>query len=172
MNVQAPRRPLLEGLEQLLRQVHRRFVWQALLAYLVFARIAYEVVLALVERRSQLPHWFTVAAIVLLFAGLPIVVITAYVQRGIPSVGRSDSTLQVESEGAGHGAEADRRVRKLGGFFTWRNAILIGVAAFTLWALVAAAWLALAGNLLDKSTERRQEETVRAVPTALSRPER
>lgn len=145
-----------------------------MLAYLVFARIAYEVVLALVERKSQLPHSFTVAAIVLLFAGLPIVVITAYVQRGIPSVGRSDPTLQVESEGhgEGHSVETDRGVRGLSGFFTWRNAILTGVAAFTLWALVAAAWLALAGDLLDKSTERRQEETVRAVPTALSRPER
>jgi hypothetical protein len=155
-------RSLLGRAEGLLRQIHRRFVWQALLAYLVFARIAYEVVSALLERKGALPHSFTVGAIILLIVGLPIVVITAYVQHGIPSMGRSDPTLQVEAEGDVLSVKpppSPKGVRKI---FTWRNAILGGVAAFTLWALVAAGWLMLAGNLLDKMNEREKQEAVQA----------
>ncbi|UCC84977.1 MAG: hypothetical protein JSW46_08720 [Gemmatimonadota bacterium] len=142
--------------------MHRRFVWQALLAYLVFARIAFEVVTALLERKSLLPHSFTVVAIVLLIVGLPIIVITAYVQHGIPSVGRSDPTLQVEVDGDGQSVKAQPTPRGVRKAFTWRNAMLIGVAAFTLWALAAAAWLMLAGDLLDKVNEREREEAVQA----------
>jgi hypothetical protein len=164
VNLQAPWRPLLERLKDLLRQVHRRFIWQALLAYLVFARIAYEVVGALIERKSHLPHSFTVTAVILLIVGLPIIVITAYVQHGIPSVGRSDPTLQVELEGEGEGqsVKAHRPPKGARKFFTWRNAMLTGVAAFTLWALAAAGWLLLAGDLLDKVNEREKEEAVQA----------
>lgn len=133
-----------------------------MLAYLVFARIAFEVVSGIIERKSQLPHSFTIFAIILLIIGLPIVVITAYVQQGIPSIGRSDPTLQVEWEGEGKGPkvqESRTGVRKM---FTWRNAILGGVAAFTIWALVAAAWLMLAGDFLDNLDERKQQEAVQA----------
>jgi hypothetical protein len=38
--------------------------------------------------------------------------------------------------------------------------MLSGVAAFTLWALAAAGWLMLAGDLLDKVNERQKEEAV------------
>lgn len=164
MDFQAPRRPLLERLKDLLRQVHRRFVWQALLAYLVFARIAFEVVGALIERKSQLPHSFTVAAVILLIIGLPIVVITAYVQHGIPSVGRSDPTTRVGLEGEGEGQAVKVQYRPEGArrVFTWRNAILIGVAAFTLWGLAAAGWLLLAGDFLGKANETDMEEAVQA----------
>ncbi len=124
------------------------------MAYLVFARIAFEVVGALIERKSQLPHSFTVVAIILLIIGLPIVVITAYVQHGIPSAGRSDPTLKVELEGEreGQGVKVQPRPKGARRFFTWRNAMLTGVAAFTLWALAAAGWLLLAGDLLDKAS--------------------
>jgi hypothetical protein len=159
---QAPWRPFLERHKELLRQVHRRFIWQILLAYLGFARIAYEVVIALTARKSQLPHSFTVAAIMLLILGLPIVVITAYEQHGIPRAGRSDPTLQAESDGEGErrGAKVGSGPRGVRRLFTWRNAILTGVAAFTIWALVAAAWLMLAGSLLDKVNENDQENAV------------
>jgi hypothetical protein len=142
--------------------VHRRFIWQAVLAYLVFARIAFEVVSALLERKSQLPHSFTVAAIVLLIVGLPIIVITAYVQYGIPSVGRSDPTLEVDLEGSGEGRIVNVQPRPEGvwGLFTWRNAMLTGVAAFTLWALAAATWLLLSGEFLDKANQREEAEAV------------
>lgn len=162
MDSQGPRRPFLERYKELLRQVHRRFVWQTVLAYLVFARIAYEVVVALTARKSQLPHSFTVAAIMLLILGLPIVVITAYEQHGIPRAGRSDPTLQAESDEKGErgGAKNLGRPSCVLRLFTWRNAILTGVAAFTIWALVAAAWLMLAGSLLDKVNEHDQENAV------------
>lgn len=160
MDAQAPGRQFLERLSKILRQVHRRFVWQALLAYLVFARIAFEVVRALLERKSELPHSFTVIAIILLIIGLPIVVITAYVQHGIPSVGRSDPTLQVELEGDGQNVKVQPSSRGMHGIFTWRNAMLTGVAAFTLWALAAAAWLMIAGDLLDTVSEGERQEAV------------
>jgi hypothetical protein len=164
MNVQAPWRPLLERPKELLRQVHRRFIWQALLAYLVFTRIAYEVVGALIERKPQLPHSFTVVAIILLIIGLPIIMITAYVQHGIPKVGRSDPTLKAELEGEGEGQSVKSHHPPKGPrkFFTWRNAMLAGVAAFTLWALSAAGWLLLEGDFMDKAAERVEEEAVQA----------
>ncbi len=148
----------------MLRQVHRRFIWQALLAYLVFARIAFEVVTALIERKAHLPHSFTVVAIILLIIGLPVVMITAYVQHGIPSVGRSDPTLRVELEGESEGQRVQAHGRPKGAskIFTWRNAMLTGMAAFTLWALAAAGWLLLAGDLLDIVNEREKEEAVQA----------
>ncbi|NIN70562.1 MAG: hypothetical protein GTO46_01240 [Gemmatimonadetes bacterium] len=132
----------------------------------MFARIAFEVVSSLLERKSQLPHSFTVVAIILLIVGLPIIVITAYVQHGIPSVGRSDPTVRVnlggEGEGDGKGVRARRRPRGARRVFTWRNAILSGVAAFTLWALAAAGWLMLAGDLLNGLNESDKQEAAQA----------
>ncbi len=162
MNAQAPGRLLLERLSEILRQVHRRFVWQALLAYLVFARIAFEVVSALLERKSHLPHSFTVVAIVLLIMGLPIVVITAYAQHGIPSIGRSDPTLKVDLEADGQSMKVQPAPRGIRKVFTWRNAMLTGVAAFTLWALAAAGWLILAGDFIDGPNQRAKDEAVQA----------
>ncbi len=133
-----------------------------MLAYLVFARIAFEVVTALIEHKSHLPHSFTVVAVILLIMGLPIIVITAYIQHGIPKVGRSDPTLRVdlEEESEVRGVKVRRQPKNALSVFTWRNAMLTGVAAFTLWALVAAAWLMLGGDLLDKVDERAKEEAV------------
>lgn len=162
MIVQATRRPFLERFSELVRQVHRRFIWQAVLAYLVFARIAFEVVSALIERKSQLPDSFAVVAIILLIIGLPIVVITAYVQHGIPSVGRSDPTLKVEWEDEAESVKVQPSPKGVRMMFTWRNAMLSGVAAFTLWALTAAVWLMLSGELLDKVNEPEKQEAVQA----------
>jgi hypothetical protein len=44
--------------------------------------------------------------------------------------------------------------------FTWRNAILGGVAAFTLWAMVAAGWLILAEKIVDQIQNAEQQESV------------
>jgi len=70
-----------------------------------------------------LPDWVAPAALMLLLAGLPIVLATTFVQRGLRS-------RLPESVGASR-------------LFTWRKALLGGAGAFALLALVAGAWLVM-----------------------------
>jgi hypothetical protein len=146
-------------MKRFLQEVHRRWLWQALLIYSTFSGFAFMVSLQIAERR-ELPAWFTTFAAVLLIVGLPIVLITAAVQEGIPKVGRSDPTLRVDTEDLSDPdalslqleAQGVRRV------FTWRNAILGGFVAFIIWALVATAWLITADQLVSGLKERAADE--------------
>jgi tetratricopeptide (TPR) repeat protein len=70
-------------MRRLIREIHRRSVWQVLGVYLVGAWFGYEVVLALTDGVG-LPSWVPPFAIVLFVIGLPIVVATAIVQEGHP----------------------------------------------------------------------------------------
>lgn len=72
-----------------------------------------------------LPSWVFSSALVLLIVGLPIVLATAYFH----GPGRTPDTDESEA------TETARSV------FTWRNAILGGLAAFSLWGVVATVWL-------------------------------
>lgn len=76
-------------MRRLIREIHRRSVWQVLGVYLVGAWIGYEVVLALTDGVG-LPSWVPPFAIVLFVIGLPIVVATAIVQEGHPLQTRGD----------------------------------------------------------------------------------
>jgi hypothetical protein len=134
---------------QLLSEVHRRFLWQAFAIYIVVAIIAYHVSGHIATSRN-LPGWFVDVSLVLLIIGLPIVLITAAVQEGIPSPGRSDPSLSIDLDSASDRSSPTAAPPRAGlaRLFTWRNAIMGGVAAFTLWAIVAAAWLILAEQLV------------------------
>ncbi|MGD8697721.1 MAG: hypothetical protein PVJ43_00440 [Gemmatimonadales bacterium] len=134
---------------QLLSEVHRRFLWQAFAIYIVVAFIAYHVSGHIATSRN-LPGWFVDVSLVLLIIGLPIVLITAAVQEGIPSPGRSDPSLGIDLDSASDRFRPMAAPPRAGlaRLFTWRNAIMGGVAAFTLWAIVAAAWLILAEQLV------------------------
>ena len=148
-------------MKRFLHEVHRRWLWQALLIYIAFSASAFIVSLQIAERRD-LPEWFTTFAAILLVIGLPIVLITAAVQEGIPKVGRSDPTLRVDAENLSD-PDAMRVQPEAGGVwhaFTWRNAILGGFVAFIIWALVAAAWLITADQLVSGLKERAAEEAV------------
>ncbi len=136
----------MANLKRILVEIHRRSLWQAFVAYVIVSIVVFEVSVAIADRRD-LPEWFTLFSIVLLVIGLPVVLLTAALQEGIPQMGRSDPTLRVDE----NNPESPHQARPEGfrRIFTWRNAILGGVAAFTLWALVAAGWLALAGELVD-----------------------
>jgi hypothetical protein len=129
-------------------EINRRFLWQALAIYIVVAIIAYSVSNHIAAARN-LPGWFVDVSLVLLIVGLPIVLITAAVQEGIPSPGRSDPSLRVDVE-IEKGLLQKGAPRRIGiaQLFTWRNAIMGGVAAFTLWAIIAAGWLILAEQLV------------------------
>lgn len=135
---------------QILSEVHRRFLWQAFAIYIVVAIIAYHVSGHIATSRN-LPGWFVDVSLVLLIIGLPIVLITAAVQEGIPSPGRSDPSLSIDLDSASSHSRTKAAPPRAGlvRLFTWRNAIMGGVAAFTLWAIVAAGWLILAEQLVS-----------------------
>ena len=132
--------PADNPLKRLIREIHRRSLWQVLGIYLVGGWFAYEIVQSLTEGLS-LPEWFPAFAVVLLVIGLPIVLATAFVQEG-----KAGSEFD-QAERAGDGVTAQPQPETAGawGLFTWRNAILGGVGAFALWGILAA--LALATDL-------------------------
>jgi hypothetical protein len=145
---------------RLLSEIHRRFIWQAFAIYLLVAFVAYHVSLQIAQTRG-LPDWFVQVAGALLVIGLPIILTTAIVQEGIPAIGRSDPAMRVDADLWDRDPSADRADGR-GSFwqaFTWRNAILGGVAAFTLWAMVAAGWLILAEKIVDEVQNAEQQET-------------
>ncbi len=146
---------------RLILEIHRRFLWQAFAIYIVVAVIAYHVSGHIAATRN-LPDWFVEVSLVLLIIGLPIVLVTAAVQEGIPSPGRSDPSLRVDVMAEGDSPRKDRSHQSgMAQLFTWRNAIMGGVAAFTLWAIIAAAWLILAEQLVTDM--RRPENDAAAV---------
>lgn len=133
-------------MKELIREIHRRSLWQVLAIYLASSWVVFEVIQTLTEGVG-LPDWLPSLALVLLLIGLPIVLATAFVQERAPAVRDLDPTLL---PGSKRYAEAERGdmepaggVRKL---FTWRNAIMGGVLAFALWGVVAAGWLLFSGG--------------------------
>ena len=138
-------------LDGLIREIHRRSLWQVLAIYLVGAWIGYEVIQSLTEGLG-LPAWFPPLAVLLFIVGLPIVLATAFVQEGGPGGSRRDPTLLPEAAGAddGDGAVRERTGRPPSGtarLLTWRNAISGGVIAFALWGVIATGYLLLYGSM-------------------------
>ncbi len=128
----------MSRLKQLIQEVHRRSLWQVLLVYVGASWVVLEAADVMVSRLA-LPEWVYGAAMVLLLVGLPIVLATAFVQEGISAATRHDPTLLPEAE---PGSEATPG--EVGGarrLFTWRNAIMGGLLAFSLWGVVATGWL-------------------------------
>ncbi len=104
-------------------------LWKVLGVYAAGSWVVLQVVDLLADNIG-LPSWVFTSALILLILGLPIVGATAYLHgRGSD---RKGSALQPDLG----------RTRRL---FTWRNAMFAGIAAFALWGLVAAGWLALQG---------------------------
>ena len=132
-------------LPRLLREVYRRSFWQVLAIYLLGAWFGYEVIQSMTEGLG-LPNWFPGLAVVLFIVGLPIVLATALVQRGIPAYSRHDPTLIPDPDDSSAMQRADEARGSAGGLLTWHNAMLAGLAAFALWGVVATGWLILRGS--------------------------
>ncbi len=145
--------------KHLLKEIHRRSLWQTFAFYVVISVVVFEVSSSIAMRR-QLPEWFMLLSLILLIIGFPIVMVTASVQEGIPRIGRSDPVLRVD---VGEGAHAEVHPTDLRRLFTWRNAILGGVAAFTLWAIVAAGWVVLVDQFIQ-DTHNATQPAVEAEP--------
>jgi uncharacterized membrane protein YhdT len=126
-----------------IREIHRRFVWQALGIYAVVAWIILQLAGAL-EGLILLPSWFGPATIVFVLLGFPVFFITALTQGGSERDEQYRSRFQDSADGGDESLsswrsleaqpirDAFRRV------FTWRNAVAGGVAMATLlWIAVA-----------------------------------
>ncbi len=71
--------------KELIRQIHRRSLWQVLGIYLVASWVVFQVIQTLTEGLG-LPDWFPAFALVLMLIWLPIVLATAFVQENFGRV--------------------------------------------------------------------------------------
>lgn len=126
----------MSPLQKLLKESRRRSIWQTLALYLAGSWVALEVVQGIVEA-GNLPDWLPGMALVLLIIGFPIVLTTAFVQAGGAPAGSAEENAPEDAAGAARPGDGGSTHR----LFTWRNAILGGVAAFALWGVVAAGLL-------------------------------
>ena len=126
----------MERLRQLIREVHRRSLWQVLGIYLVASWAVLQVVDTL-GGALRLPEWIEPMALVLLIIGLPIVLATAFVQEGGP--GRDAGDVEVAAPAAPPAGAWS--------LFTWRNAFGGGVLAFALLGFVETGWILFGGGI-------------------------
>lgn len=80
----------MNQLKRIVREAHRRSLWQVLAIYLVGAWIVYQVIGTLWETLG-LPDWVPGVAVILFLVGLPMVLATAFVQEGVPGRQRTPS---------------------------------------------------------------------------------
>jgi tetratricopeptide (TPR) repeat protein len=151
----------MTGLKNLINEAHRRSLWQVLGIYLVASWLAFQVVQTLTEGLG-LPAWVPPFALVLLLIGLPVVLATAFVQETGPTQTTEAATQSTEAAAQSTQAAAQSTERaasaestpsfgasteQAGGahhrLFTWRNAIIGGVAAFALLGVVTAGYMAM-----------------------------
>lgn len=137
----------MDRLRQIIREIHRRSVWQVVGIYLAGSWVAFEIVSTFTESLA-LPPWVPGFALVLLVVGLPVVIATAFVQEGPPGekdvavAGREPSEAgadvaarsSLEDAGSGSTRVSDERASTglLTSLLTWRHALLGGVVAFSL----------------------------------------
>ncbi len=139
-------------MKKLIREAHRRSLWQVLGIYLAGSWVALQVVAQLAESVG-LPEWVEPFAVVLLVIGLPIVLATAFVQEGAApapaaapasgiQAGTSDPEAAEPVTVRPHATPvgADGTVRRL---FSWRNALLGGALAFVLLGVVTWGFMTL-----------------------------
>ncbi len=132
----------MNGLTRLIREIHRRSLWQVLGIYLGSSWFVLQVADHLVSKIG-LPPWVYGLAFLLLLLGLPIVLATAFVQEGIPGPEEGAPPGGPERARTAAGREARPAPKGFRRLFTWRNAILGGLVAFAAWGIVAAGWLVL-----------------------------
>lgn len=155
-------------MKNLVQEIHQRSLWQVLGVYLAGSWIALQVVEQLTEA-AGLPEWVRPFSLVLLVLGLPVVLATAFIQKGVgrthrPAEAALSPEAPVNSEAAaGQVAEAlspASAVPEVGAhhrLFTWRNAIIGGVGGVTVMGLLTAGYLVMrsagigpAGTLVAK----------------------
>ncbi len=157
----------MPGLKRLIHEIHRRSLWQVLLIYLGASYAILEAVDLFIARLG-LPDWVFQTALVLLLIGLPIITITASIQAGGKAQTRADPTL-VTAGARGDDQTARLHHSGLRRLFTWRNALLGGVLAFTLLGIGTAGYMAMrvmgigpVGSLVAKGVLEERERIILA----------
>lgn len=128
-------------MKDLFSEIHERSLWQVLAIYLTGSWVVLQVVDTL-NSVLGIPEWVVKASVALLAVGLPLVLVTAFVQRGWK-----------RRTGVAAAASPEHRP----GPFTWKNVLWGGVAAFallgigtTVWVGMRAAGVGPAGTLLAR----------------------
>lgn len=135
----------ISGAQRLIREIHRRSLWQVLLIYVGGSWAVLELVDHVIGRFGM-PDWAYGFAVTLLLLGLPFVVATAFIQEAPTPAGMSgERRPDPPSEIAARedGSEAEPAGGPAARVFTWRNAALGGAAALAIWGAVAAGWVVL-----------------------------
>ena len=147
----------MERLRQLIREIHRRSLWQVLGIYAVASWAVLSVVDTL-GGALNLPDWFPAFALALLIIGLPIVLATAFVQEGI---GGADGGATADPTGSAAEPSPSGAVT----LFTWKNAFLGGVGAFAVVGGVATISLLLGGDPVGAgSTDDGERPSIAVIP--------
>jgi len=143
-------------LRRLFGEFQRRSLLQPLGVYLAGSWVALQIIDIVVDS-LDLPRWLPALAILLIVGGLPVVLVTAYLQRGgggedphgsgagSPESAPAEDPVQ---DGADH-------LPVSAWLFTWRNVVVGGIIAFALWGVVAAGWLLLAAPQGPEASARR-----------------
>lgn len=149
-------------MKNLFDELRGRSLWQVFGLYMAASWMVLQVV-DVIGNNFGLPDWVAPAALVLLLVGLPVVMVTAFVQHGFGGGRAPASVLEVDSTAAPaamvqtdgstsaeeHAATTDSGTSPVAPpagirrWFTWKRALLGGTAAFVGLAVVAGAWLAL-----------------------------
>lgn len=117
-----------------MKEAHRRGLWQV---FGIFVGGGWGLlqVLDLFIERGFVPEWVFGGALLALAAGLPVVLTTAYVQRGLgsrPTASPGDPELDEDAE--------ETTMEEL---FTWRKAIWGGVVAFALLGVLTTGYMVM-----------------------------
>jgi tetratricopeptide (TPR) repeat protein/TolB-like protein len=127
-------------LKRVVREIHERSLWQALVVYLGASFAVLEALDMLIDYLG-LPRWFWPIAFVFLLVGLPFVVGSSLAQE-------EEYGEEVPADAVAAAAEEDHRLRVL----TWRNGGAAFVGALAIWGAVAGGWL-LMGGRIERPTE-------------------
>jgi tetratricopeptide (TPR) repeat protein len=133
-----------------------RTLLQVLGLYAAGSWLVLQVVDVLMDNMG-LPEWVFPFALVLLLIGLPIILTTAVVQKRLEITGQADPTAPDAVTRAGWNEATVAAPPEMRRLFTWRNAILGGVGAALLFAVVMGGWafardrgIGAAGTLVAK----------------------
>ena len=179
----------MSGIRKLIREAHRRSLWQIVIFYIAASWVVLQVAEHVADQFG-LPEWTYGAAVLLLLVGFPVVTATAFVQEGVGSGGKDpDESDSEDAEPAGQvsagtavaPAAAPQGSAAVGPasqhrLFTWRNAIVGGVAAFALLGLALGSFLFMRsagiGSASGRGRSRRSRAWGSPAPPSSSKPRR
>lgn len=142
-------------MKNVVQEIHERSMWQVAGLYLAFSWLVLQISQTLTEGLA-LPGWIVPFALILLLIGLPIVLVTAFVQKGMATRRAEPPPQPLDEVGElppGPPVPLVGAVR----VWTWKRAMLGGLGAFMLFAVAGAAWAVMrsfgfgpAGTLVAK----------------------